>query len=318
MPNPLRADPTRTTTLRKTYLADMTRRFKAIKRAVTELIVTDDVFGLKPRLGALTANQEPRAWEFATDEQKLLNFNAWLQVQLDSNVLETDGNAWTSKYVQEAYERGSTRAVHQVASEAPLDPVNFPLGPTPSNVATSFLSQPERLSKVQFLASRSFEELKGISAVTSQQLNRILADGLIAGLGPREIARQINAQIGTITKTRALTLARTEVIAAHAEGQLDSFEDLGIEDLGVEAEWKTAGDERVCPLCRPLDGQVFTVEQARGLLPRHPNCRCAWLPIFVDEDDKAERRASTRKAIRESASQGPDSDRWLGPNKRIN
>ena len=82
-----------------------------------------------------------------------------------------------------------------------------------------------------------------------------------------------------LTRTRAIVIARTEVIAAHAEGQLDSYERLGIQEVQVQAEWMTAGDNRVCPECETLEGATLTVTEARGLIPRHPQCRCAWVPV---------------------------------------
>lgn len=41
----------------------------------------------------------------------------------------------------------------------------------------------------------------------------------------------------------------------------------------------TAGDDKVCPICEALaeDGP-YTLDEARGLIPRHVNCRCALIP----------------------------------------
>jgi len=183
-------------------------------------------------------------------------------------------------------------------------------------VVTTFLKAPEQISKVKLLSTRAFGELRGIGAATAQKLNRILSNGIIAGLGPRELASQINSEIDSITKKRALVMARTEIIHAHAEGQLDSFEDLGIDELGVMAEWATADDAHVCELCRPLDGVVMTVKQARGMIPRHPNCRCAFIPAIGVEDNKTTRK-NLRKAIKKSVKAGGDSDRWVGKGKAI-
>jgi SPP1 gp7 family putative phage head morphogenesis protein len=94
----------------------------------------------------------------------------------------------------------------------------------------------------------------------------------------KEIAAEMLDKIDNLTETRALTLARTEVIHAHAEGQLDQFTDLGVEEVGVEAEFSTAGDDLVCPECEALEGQSFPVEEAHGIIPVHPNCRCTWIP----------------------------------------
>jgi hypothetical protein len=50
----------------------------------------------------------------------------------------------------------------------------------------------------------------------------------------------------------------------------------------------------------PLNGVVMTVEEAGGLLPRHPNCRCCWVPANVGEE-KGERPQQRGKAKIEQA-----------------
>ena len=49
------------------------------------------------------------------------------------------------------------------------------------------------------------------------------------------------------------------------------------ENAVVSMVWDTAGDNRVCPLCEALDGQIFPVESpefARLDPPIHVSCRC--------------------------------------------
>jgi SPP1 gp7 family putative phage head morphogenesis protein len=142
----------------------------------------------------------------------------------------------------------------------------------------SAFGAPERVSKIELLATRAFEDLRGITSAMGQQINRILADGMSHGLGPGTMAKTMADTISGISRTRAEVLARTETIHAHAEGQLDSFEDLKIPTLGVMVEWSTAGDEKVCEACEDMEGRTFKIEESRGLIPRHPNCRCAWIP----------------------------------------
>jgi SPP1 gp7 family putative phage head morphogenesis protein len=73
-------------------------------------------------------------------------------------------------------------------------------------------------------------------------------------------------------------LARTEIIRAHAEGTLNNFELAGLENVELQAEFLTAGDDRVCPICSALSGKIYSIKEARGIIPVHPNCRCTWLP----------------------------------------
>jgi len=45
----------------------------------------------------------------------------------------------------------------------------------------------------------------------------------------------------------------------------------------------TAGDDKVCPRCEDIaDSGPYTIDEARGLIPAHPSCRCAFDPV---EDD---------------------------------
>ena len=111
-------------------------------------------------------------------------------------------------------------------------------------------------------------------------MGRALADGLSRGQGPKVIARDLQKVLGKNTRTRALVIARTEVIHAHAEGQLDSLELLGVDKVSAQVEFSTAGDDRVCSQCADLEGSTYTIDEARGIIPIHPNCRCAWIPVI--------------------------------------
>jgi len=73
----------------------------------------------------------------------------------------------------------------------------------------------------------------------------------------------------------AAPLARAAAFAdADADGQLDAFDGEGV----GQVQWQTAGDARVCDQCAPREGAVYSLAEARGLLPHHPNCRCGWIP----------------------------------------
>ena len=282
MPNPLKRDPSRTTMLRKKYMADMERRFAAVSRAIQELIVKDDALGLVTSEPLTFQQQVPRqAYRFLTDANKVKSYRKWLQQQIDANILTVDavsGKPWTATYAESAYRKGMSRAYTQIHSTELAESIDFYEGSKAQFLKDAF-AQPAVLSKIELMYTRAFDELKGVTAAMGQQMSRILANGLIKGDGPRAIARELRRNVSNMTKQRALTIARTEVIMVHAEGQLDAFEMLGVEEVGVMAEWLTAGDDRVCEECGALEGQVFTVDEARGMIPLHPNCRCAWTPF---------------------------------------
>lgn len=305
----LRADPTRTTLIRRQFQIEMRRRFNLIKKDVFEFVFALDALGLRAQfasgpgtpgrlaglLGMPIARNEasddplttlaapqPREFQFLTDANKIKAFRDWLKEQVRLRILSPSkdgdpGKPWTAKFIESSYKRGRTNAFAKVKQKQALQDQGFVDKAQIEFLKTAF-GQPETTKKIELLATRSFQELEGITEAMAQKLNRVLANGMVEGTGAAAIAKQMTDEIDGITDQRALVLARTEVIHAHAEGQLDSFTELGVEQVGVEAEWSTAGDDRVCPECEAMEGKTFSMDEAHGMIPLHPNCRCTWIP----------------------------------------
>lgn len=287
-----RIDPTRTGVIRHAWEKDIRRRFSEIASAISVLVVDEDVFGLEEGQ-PFQVNNARQEWRFSTNDKKLEQFQKWLKPLVDAKILAVDskGNPWSAKFIESSYKKGMVRAFVDARGKDIKKKTDF-FGATKESFLKSAFAQPERLSKVRLLATRSFEDLKGVSGMMATQLNKILANGMIAGSNPKQIAREIAKNVQGISKNRALTIARTEIIHAHAEGQLDTFADLGVDELGVLAEWSTAGDDRVCPSCQAMEGTKLSVDDARGLIPLHPNCRCSWIPAEMEKKQKRRSRAT--------------------------
>lgn len=252
---------------------------KALQWSITKFVGTEDSFGLAERK-PLQLNAD---YSFLTAPNKLKTFISWLKSQIDKSLLSTDAGdtPWTAKYVESSYKKGVVNAFTTVNKKDLQKSADFQKGTQAQFLRESFAA-PEQLSKVQMLATRSFENMKGVTGPMAAKMNAILADGMAKGLGPREVAKLMNEQMG-ISLSRARMVARTEIIHAHAEGQLDSFEAMGIDEVGVQAEWVTAGDGpvseggKVCPICESMAKKSpYTIAKARGKIPAHPNCRCSW------------------------------------------
>jgi len=292
-------------------MADMGKRFRKISIAIKELIVDMDALGLSTS-GPFTlqANVERQAWRFMTDAKKVDAYKKWLQQQINANVLTVQGGIsgkpWTATYIEPAYQKGHIRAYTDLRAADLAKSPDFYAGSRAEFIRSAF-DQPMALNKMELLSTRAFSELKGVTDAMSQQMSRILATGLAQGIGPIAIARQLQKNVSTMTRTRARTIARTEIIYAHAEGQLDAYVRLGVKEVGIMAEWSTAGDDIVCPLCGELEGVVMTVKEARGLIPRHPNCRCTYIPAIKARKMKGQKRGKqAKKAMKESIrAEGP-------------
>ncbi len=301
MKSPLKHDPSRTLTIRRQFQAETNRRFRKFRGEVNELVIGEDAFGLqKPK--RIIANTR---WKFENDKTKIAKFRKWLKERVDAGILEVGSGfieqPWTDRYIESAYKKGVIRSYLETHQGELKKDISFLEG-SRAQFLTDAFDHGELTSKLELVATRAFDQLQDITSQMSQQISRELVDGLSRGDGPRSIARRINATAGTITKRRALTLARTETVYAHAEGQLDSFVLLGVEDVGILAEWLTAGDDRVCPQCAALSGIVIKVKKARGLIPRHPNCRCAFTAALKGLEEKGQKwsRKSVDKAIKKS------------------
>lgn len=293
MPTPSQQDPTRTITLRSNFRRGMRTRFATVRKAIRELVVKNDAFGLEPAPAGPgeftgTFNVQPNGWRFLTNPQKVDEFRSWLQDQVDSNILQTTttGKPWTNTYIDSAYRKGMVRSYIDTRKLNPTG-LSPELAAGQEAFMNSAFAAPDTLSKLELLYTRAFESLRGVTATMASDMSRVLADGLGRGDNPLTIARAMTSRVDTLTRTRAEVIARTEIIHAHAEGQLDSFERLGVEDVGGMAEWSTAGDDRVCSRCAALEGAVMKIEEARGMIPLHPNCRCAWIPVIDTPTKKA-------------------------------
>lgn len=105
-----------------------------------------------------------------------------------------------------------------------------------------------------------------------------LTQSMILGEGIPEITDRINKGIET-ARYNAERLARTEVKRVTYCAHNDAYEDMEVERL--EYRVANGGDERVCKTCKADNGK----EYERGkepTLPRHPNCRCVYIPVVED------------------------------------
>lgn len=295
----------------RTYVSDGRHRLEAAKLAGFTHVPVRINRGRGTRLGSkFTANVR---WKPLADPDKIKAFQAWLRSRLGAHVVgKTDEALWRD-YAEAGFKKGQARAwddarrIEKVLAEGGGEPgsgsrkLDFYRGSKDDFLRTAF-GRPAAVSKVKMLAGRAFDDLGGITDDMSLRMSRVLADGLTQGASPRDIASDLADEVD-LAADRAETIARTEIVRAHAEGQLDSLEALGVTDVGVMVEWSTAGPpyyseltpkERrttthVCRLCEDLEGAVLTIDDARGLLPRHPNCRCAWVPAGVGESDPGRR-----------------------------
>lgn len=135
---------------------------------------------------------------------------------------------------------------------------------------------------VETARKRAAELIQGISEGMRERLRELVEEAFTQQIEVDDLADQIEEIIGDAA--RAETIARTETMKASNDGQQLLWEEAAEKGLltGLEKkEWIVTPDDRLCPVCEPMDGvQVelggfFSVggEQLEGP-PAHPNCRC--------------------------------------------
>lgn len=327
----LRIDPTRTTRLRSRFNSALVVRFNMLKRELHDLLVVGDAFGLsneRPNLHLVGNAQE---WRFHTDDRKLELLRNWLKFKTAQLFLkqETDDSSqsWLGAYIKEAYQRGLKRA--QTDWKRPTQSLMmtkesgeaYQRGQVAEFLRQSF-GGPIPQEKIRLLATRTFNDLQGVTEQMSTQITRTMLDGAVNGLSPRIIGAELNKLVDGY-KNRGTAIARTEIIRGFNEGALDGLENLGATAVGVMVEWTTSGlgvtklgNLSPCPKCAALSNLVLTIEEARGLLPRHPNCSCSLIPANVGERTEGQIRDAVR--IRAAIQRSAHGDRrWLGAKKTI-
>jgi SPP1 gp7 family putative phage head morphogenesis protein len=68
---------------------------------------------------------------------------------------------------------------------------------------------------------------------------------------------------------------------------IQEYRNFGVLGVSVQAEWKTAGDDRVCITCSRMEGKIYTLDEIEPMIPLHPQCRCIALP-YIEELKKYE------------------------------
>jgi SPP1 gp7 family putative phage head morphogenesis protein len=270
------------------WITDLMRRWTKIQKDIRTTIDTMDVFELKPvKMGLNQA--DPARFRFKTNPQKVEEFMDWLQEEMELGILEiSEGptrastySGWQDVYITSAYKKGMTDGLSALKKGGYIS-----VGPDAFFDIDALFNTAIHAERVGYIYTRAYEELKGITAVTSQQISRTLAEGLANGFGPAQIARDLVDRVDKIGKTRSRILARTEVIRAHHKGKIQMYRDAGIVGVKVLAEWLTAGDDRVCPICAPQEGVVYPLDVIENLIPAHPQCRCTTIPAGIGEDPR--------------------------------
>lgn len=125
-------------------------------------------------------------------------------------------------------------------------------------------------------------------AALRAELDVLLNRGIVQGLNPRQLARELRKTFDT-SIYNSERLIRTELGRVQIDVQRDSYDKSGFDQYEYIAE------PTACPICSRLDREIFDVadmEIGVNAPVMHPNCRCstaAYMDRGAFEADLAER-----------------------------
>lgn len=134
---------------------------------------------------------------------------------------------------------------------------------TEQDFADGLLST-SQINKLRFILKQGFRKNRTMGEIQKEiDTNLSLKD------------RLQNGKIISAAGSRPLSIARTETVRLANLGLLDTYKENEIQQVRFLA----ALSERTCPQCEALNGNVFLINEASGLIPVHPMCRCTWVSV---------------------------------------
>ena len=132
---------------------------------------------------------------------------------------------------------------------------------------------------IEFTGQYRFDEIGGITDTTREQTQQVVSDWIASGDPLSVLEDQLESIYG---ETRAASIAATEVTRLFQQGNEMAWKSTGLVSKMV---WMSVQDERVCPICEPMDG--VEIDLGSGP-PAHPACRCYSEPVISEELLEAE------------------------------
>jgi len=147
--------------------------------------------------------------------------------------------------------------------------------PAYANAKPFYLPPEQRM--IEMYQAKVVTEIKGLTNYQSTNIQRAITEGFRAGETVNQIVKRVQA-VTPMAKNKAITIARTETLAAGNAAAKERYVAAGVEKV----EWIAALDDRVCPICEGLHEKTYPIEDAPSL-PVHPNCRCTLVPYREKE-----------------------------------
>lgn len=117
------------------------------------------------------------------------------------------------------------------------------------------------------------EYLRSVTGEGFTRVKAALIEGVALGRSPRRVAVDVEAAAG-VTRSRALTIARTETFRAYRSASLQTYRENN--DVVGKWRWLASLSGGTCPVCISMHGSLHDLDEPFG---SHTNCRCVPSPV---------------------------------------
>lgn len=275
-----KADPTQTTTARRKVIAWM---HQCKREALREIKAYADSIPRtsKEIVETVITNRRVYLYELNdTDPYKVINeiINRWYGTDTPEPRVRWFFSLEAEQVVRQSTVAGAER-INVLAEAAGLS--------QPYQVQSILLSQPYQ-ERIRRVASRVFEEMKGFTGDTANDLARTLSEEMAAGRGIEAVKRRL-AERFDISMSRAETIARTELAKSHRDTRRDQTKD-SRDRLGLDSRVQLIS--ALAPTTRPshavLHLKIVQVEEVEPIYQKTQgqriNCLCSENTVLIAKD----------------------------------
>lgn len=135
-----------------------------------------------------------------------------------------------------------------------------------------YTNENAELAARAYATQRAMEATRVIQATTQKRIAGILAEWKLTTLPRAWVFEQLR---GVLSEERAALIAETESIDVATRAALIIYESTRLVRI---VRFTAAMDERTCPVCGRMHGNLYTIGNAPKI-PVHPRCRCTYRSV---------------------------------------
>lgn len=209
----------------------------------------------------------PKNYQGRINRLELLNAQAWLEVKKAAAKEKELSTQLYSETIRESYRKtiyDTLKGTSTTSSFADIDNRTI-----------------DKILETKFYGKNYSERIWSNTNHLAENLQGIIAKAVATGQTQEKTTREVQA-LFNVKRYDAARLVRTETNYFQNRGELESYEELKIEKFIVIATL----DDRTSEICQSMDGQVFSVSEAKqgeNAPPFHPYCRSTIAPYISKE-----------------------------------